>query len=469
MEVRVVIKSDFGHAMARLDAEFMAPSLTADELYLRTKPGREVHQLGLAASTNWKSMPKSSQTSSVSYIDIDSVDTDDGVAYPDLLLTEDLPSRAQYVVAPLDILISNVRPNRGGVSLMGGWSTGAVASSGFTLLRLAPECELTPEYLFSFLRSRFGRVQLIRRTRGSMYPAVTEGDVKELWIVSPTPAIAEGTLQCIHSALEYQREFFKQVNRAEERFALFLAPYGAPPDPVQTHTPSVVWASVKAREMLGQQGQQRLDAEFFRPEYAVFEKRCKSLGQFFYLGDHFDLFPGGGFKSGEDEVPCVKQGILTNYGINWSAIAVEQAAWPASGRVKAGDILLACAAHEIFYVGRKVDYVRAIPSNLSKNVCVSDVLIIRAKSPEGAELAPYVSTFLRHPAGLYQVQRCIRGLRGGHVYKDDLARMVIVPKPDGETLNELNGLTAAIESSRNSSKEQVRKAISIVESYCASL
>ena len=64
----------------------------------------------------------------------------------------------------------------------------------------------------------------------------------------------------------------------------------------------------------------------------------------------------------------------------------------------------------------------------------------------------YVAAFLRSPAGLHQVQRCIRGLRGGHVYRDDLARYVRVPLPPKEWLDKFEALSEQAEKKRLDAK-----------------
>jgi len=71
-----------------------------------------------------------------------------------------------------------------------------------------------------------------------------------------------------------------------------------------------------------------------------------------HLGRHFR----GAVLSGDGIVSFAKQATLTNVGVNWSAISVEQGSIATGAmRVQSGDILLACAAHEIAYVGRKVN------------------------------------------------------------------------------------------------------------------
>ena len=140
---------------------------------------------------------------------------------------------------------------------------------------------------------------------------------------------------------------------------------------------------------------------------------------------------------------------------------------PPRGRVKPGDLLLACTAHEIFYVGRKVDYVREVPENIvGNNVCVADILIFRPRLEKPtAIMESYVAAFLRSPWGLHQVQRCIRGLRGGHVYDIDLERYVRVPLPDAKWMEDFESLSNQAESLRNTAKHQIVEAVAQVDTW----
>ena len=161
-------------------------------------------------------------------------------------------------------------------------------------------------------------------------------------------------------------------------------------------------------------GPRRLDAEFFRGEYQEFEDRTRTWGRVFRLGEAYSLRPGGGTKAGYDSVSIVKQRMLTNAGLNWSAASIELGRLPSVADVQESDVLIACTAHEIYYVGRRVDYVREVPRNHALNRAVSDVIVCRSRGNSPAVPGSYLAAFLRSPAGLHQVQRCIRGLRGGH-------------------------------------------------------
>ena len=185
------------------------------------------------------------------------------------------------------------------------------------------------------------------------------------------------------------------------------------------------------------------------------------------MGDYYELRPGRGLGTGEETVPFIKQGVLTNAGVNWSAVSYEQGSLKSSGDVQEGDVLLACTAHEVYYVGRKADLVRNVPEEIrDNNSAVADLMVIRARpeKPDGLH-GSIVAAFLRSPAGLHQVQRCIRGLRGGHVYRDDLSKYVRVPFPDQTWLDAFEERARVYESVRSDANREITYAYRTVEEW----
>ncbi len=476
MEFNVVTKRIFGtiRAFNRLDAEYVMPSLLVPELVLQRSNGFTL--LRLADKYDGPTVADSYADGSdiISYVSINSVDNEDGLTYSDKLRFADRPSRAKFVLDAGDILVSNVRPNRGAVSLITERNAGSLASSGFTLIRV-PACSHIPkEFIFAFIKTKYGRDQLIRRNRGSMYPAVVSDDIFDMWIPEPPSGFIEHIVEEVRHGLSLQDQFLCLNHDQQETIATFLNPLGSPPSPLETKLNGIDYTVIRTNDCFREGGPRRLDAEFFRSEYAAFDRRCRSFGPTFLLGDFYELSPGSGLAAGDQTIPFIKQGILTNAGINWSAVSYETDSSSNPTNVAAavvGDILLACTAHEIYYVGRKVDYVRDMPTDISiANAVVPDIIIIRPLPQKPNYIAgSYVATFLRCQTGLHQVQRCIRGLRGGHVYKNDLAKYVRVPIPPQDWLKDFEHCAEKAESLRLAAKSRLVSAFSAVEAWAASI
>jgi hypothetical protein len=469
MTSSIVQKTEFGSASAfvRMDAEFVDPLSLAAEKAVAKQPSIRLGAV-VDVTSDCSMKVAADEDVEVRYIAIDNVDTDDGLCFENTLLVADLPSRAKYLVQENDILVSNVRPDRGAIALVSERTAGAIASSGFTLVRRQPSAALSVPYLFACLRTKYARAQLNRRTRNSMYPAVTESDVLQLVLPKPTAGLEASVKKLVARALTEQEAFYAAHRELGALLESFLKGYRRPPSPVGASGREPHITRIKATDVFGPNGAHRVDAEFFRREYALSDADMQKRGSSFLLGEHFDLSPGRALGPGEHYSPYVKQGVLTNVGVNWSALAYEEGTpGPPSSRVRTGDILLACTAHEIFYIGRKVDFVREVPKDIrDENTCVPDLMIIRPKPTKPAYLyGSYVAAFLRHDNGRHQVQRCIRGLRGGHVYRDDLSRFVRVPFPPKAWLHKFEEIAARAEANRNDAKATITRAVGAVEQY----
>ena len=111
------------------------------------------------------------------YIEISDVDLSNGLCTSKQLFGESAPDRAQQIVQSGDVIVSTVRPMRGGTALVQSKQDGHVCSSGFAVLQ---PIEISPEYLLTYLRLKPIRELLNRANRASMYPAVTSQDVLEI-------------------------------------------------------------------------------------------------------------------------------------------------------------------------------------------------------------------------------------------------------------------------------------------------
>lgn len=473
MEHQIVQKSFFtqgGVGLARLDPEFSAPTLLKAEEAIREKcKGQNVGLITSSYDGPTVNGSLKSESDIVSYIAIDSIDTSDGLTYSDSIVYRDRPSRAQYLLQAGDILVSTVRPYRGAVTLICKRLAGSLASSGFALLRPQEDPLLTKEYLFAFMRSGLARLQLVRRNRGSMYPAVLDSDVLDIFVPTPSKGLSEKVTKLVRDGLSDHDEFFKSYDAQQVRLEAYLHKTvgNPPPDPLSPIATGISKSIRKYSDFFSAGGPLRFDAEFFRDEYDEFDARITKVPNHFKLGDYYSATTGRAQGNPKQDIPYLKQAILTNAGINWGAVSVEEGdPNPAKGRTKAGDILLACTAHEIFYIGRKVDYVRKVPKEHEDNVCVPDLMILTPRPEKPNELdGAFVAAYLRGPWGLHQVQRCIRGLRGGHVYPDDVEAFVKIPFPPKAWLAEFSADAANAEGRRNAGKEKIVEATVLVTEW----
>ena len=117
------------------------------------------------------------------YIEISWVNTQTWTFQSETLETKNQPLRAKKTVNKNDILISTVRPNRGGVTFINDEKTNIVASTWFCKLSTN---KLNPKYLYILFRTNIYRDLLVRNTTATMYPAVSEDDILNFTIPIPS-------------------------------------------------------------------------------------------------------------------------------------------------------------------------------------------------------------------------------------------------------------------------------------------
>jgi type I restriction enzyme S subunit len=121
------------------------------------------------------------------YVDIASVDNcEKRVTAPRTVSKPNAPSRARQVVRSGDVLVSMTRPNLNAVAFVGPDLNGAIASTGFDVLR---SIEVTPGWLFLIIRSQAFIDSMTALVQGALYPAVRPLDVRGFEL--PIPPLIE--------------------------------------------------------------------------------------------------------------------------------------------------------------------------------------------------------------------------------------------------------------------------------------
>jgi type I restriction enzyme S subunit len=150
------------------------------------------------------------------YIDISNVNINTGVFEHQLININEAPSRARKKVSKNDIIVSTVRPNRNAVSIINIEDEDLVASTGFAVI----ECKKNIDnyFLFAVLKTDNSVSQLVRKTSGGLYPAISEQDVMEIEIPIPSPEIQKYIGDKVRKAEELRDEAKKKRNEIEKNF-----------------------------------------------------------------------------------------------------------------------------------------------------------------------------------------------------------------------------------------------------------
>lgn len=171
------------------------------------------------------SLPLPSPNSTFRYIDIGSIDgrTHRIESALDVKASE-APSRARQVVRAHDTIFSTVRPYLEKLALVGDEFDGAIASTGFVVLR--PGRSIDARYLYFYTMSKGMLDQILPLQRGVSYPAVLAKDVRSASIPVPPLPVQRRIVEIIEenlSRVDASEVAMERVARRAPHVALSLA------------------------------------------------------------------------------------------------------------------------------------------------------------------------------------------------------------------------------------------------------
>lgn len=155
---------------------------------------------------------KPNGTGVITYIDIAAVDARTGDITATEIPASEAPSRARKLVATGDILISSVRPERNAVARIPATLDGAIASTGFIVVRPLSAWGAHLDRIFLYLKTDLFIRQAVRRCTSSMYPVIAEADL--MTILVPRRILDEAG-----PAQEALQRADTARNRADDEFA----------------------------------------------------------------------------------------------------------------------------------------------------------------------------------------------------------------------------------------------------------
>lgn len=167
----------------------------------------------------------------ITYIDLSSVSKKNKIIKTDTLqkmLVGNAPSRAKQIVKSSDVLVSTVRPNLNGVAKVPTCLNGAIASTGYSVLRAKKEI-LDSRFLYYWVQSDTFVRDMVSNANGANYPAVTDKIVKKSSIPLPPLSIQKQ----IAAVLEKADKLRQQSQQMEHELnslarSMFLDMFGDP-------------------------------------------------------------------------------------------------------------------------------------------------------------------------------------------------------------------------------------------------
>jgi len=152
-------------------------------------------------------------------------------------LGSEAPSRARKAIEKDDVLFATVRPTLKRIALVPPEFDGAIASTGYCILR-CDQSKADPGFLYFFLITDHFNARMAGLERGASYPAVRDLDVKESWI--PLPPLPEqkkiaGILSTVQRAIEEQERIIETTTELKKALMHKLFTEGLRGEP-QKHT-----------------------------------------------------------------------------------------------------------------------------------------------------------------------------------------------------------------------------------------
>ena len=387
------------------------------------------------------------------YIEISEIDINTGeikdIAYYE---KAEAPSRAKMIVRNSDIIVSTTRPHRGAIALIDDSKDGFIASTGFVVLRNLKNKEVNKNYLFYILRTSFILDQMLQRSSGGSYPAITVEELSKIIIPIPAPETQEKIVEIMQSAYAKKAEkeqkaedFFHSIdNYILEELNIELSQIR------EEKCFSVNFSDIKNN---------RLDPHFFKPEFINLTQELKkgktNITTFGKITK--SIINGFDYRTFSDNgLPYLRVQNIRPNSIDLEDVKrIDTNPINKDIRLETGNILLTRKGTFGVSVCLKNNYDYVISSEIFKIKTTADT------NPN------YLSIILNSQIGQRQFNRVKIGAIMGSLSQEAI-KEVLIPLPNLDAQNkitkEVEGRLAQAEKMRLEAKNEIEKAKIIVES-----
>jgi type I restriction enzyme, S subunit len=176
-------------AETRIDPFYHSPEFVEIERTIQAAPHALLGSLVQFSVDTWNAKEHPEPT--FRYIEISGVDRRRGQALASDFSVADSPSRARMVVQPNDIIISLTRPHHGSIALLNDTHKGCIASTGLAVIHTVDENRISRTFLWAALRLSLSLKQMLRRSSGGNYPAITQDELAKVLIPLPDKPIQQ--------------------------------------------------------------------------------------------------------------------------------------------------------------------------------------------------------------------------------------------------------------------------------------
>jgi len=196
---------------SRVDPHFHHPTFRKLIDVIQRVSYEELGQLVKFSHEIWS--PERETAEIFRYIEISGVNIQTGNITAIETPVSEAPSRARMMTRNGDILISLTRPHRGAIAQVDKSFDSCIASTGFSIIREITDKRITKDYLWCILRNQISLQQMLQRSSGGNYPAITEPELTKIIIPIPSEKIQEK----ITSELSHRRAQARALREEAER------------------------------------------------------------------------------------------------------------------------------------------------------------------------------------------------------------------------------------------------------------
>jgi len=262
----------------------------------------------------------------VPYIDISAIDrATKRIGETKLVSAEDAPTRARQWVRAGDVLVSMTRPNLNAVALVHEDLDGAVASTGFDVLR--PVAGL-PEWVFYRVRTNEFVADVCEDLQGVVYPAIRPRDVRRHRLPLPPEGEQHRIVEALESYLTRLDDAVAMLERVQRNLKRYRA--------------SVLKAAVEGRLVPTEAELARAEGRDYEPASVLLERILAERRRRWEDAELAKMKAKGKILKDERwrakyQEPVTPDTSQTNgLPVGWCWVSVEQLGFIASGQTPKG-------------------------------------------------------------------------------------------------------------------------------------
>jgi restriction endonuclease S subunit len=399
MECFVIYSNDIE---GRTDPHFYKPDFRVLTNRLKKLTYKPLGELVKFSDETWNQKDFFDKT--FPYIEISEIDIITGeiknVVYNN---KNEAPSRAKMIVRQDDIIVSTTRPNRGAIALIDKVKDGFIASTGFAILRGLKTADVNRAYLFYTLRTNLILNQMLQRSSGGNYPAITSDELNKINIPLPSLKTQTRIVSIMQSAYGQKKQKEHEAQKLlDSIYDYMLDELGIKLPGTQNESTFVI----NSNEIEG-----RLDPIFYNSTVKTIKNIIKKMFGKHHFGEvifdiyRYPTFYGFGYQT--SGIPVIKgENINKNGNIahnqDFDYISKEIHNNYPRTQLKKGDLIFTVRG----LIG-KVGFFNGFVSEANINANVIKITIKGSNSPE------FFWIFLNSPIG----QCLIQTLTSGQVQK----------------------------------------------------